>query len=351
MPRCAVRATVVGRGAALSQPEQTRIADVVVGVDEADHAAGAGAECPRGVGLLEFGLPNDDEDEDEDGRSRGERGSAAEVPMQLERDPVRAYLREIGRVPLLTAAQEIALAKRVERGDLPAKQALIEANLRLVVSIAKRYTGRGMLLLDLIQEGNLGLMRAVEKFDWRRGCRLSTYATWWIRQAIVRGITDQARTIRVPAHMIETINRLVGVQRQLAQELERDPRTDEIARRMELTPARVAEIVRFAERPVSLETPLGAAGEASIGDVIADDERRRPQASLDAALQVADLRRMVASLPERERAVLELRYGLAGREPMTLDEIGLEFGVTRERIRQVESRALRRLQRLVSGDR
>jgi RNA polymerase primary sigma factor len=332
-----VRATVAGKGALLPQPEQTWIgdaADVALADDDAEPLA------------VELELLDGDEDEE-----RAEPPTGGASALLLERDPVRAYLREIGRVPLLTAAQEISLAKRVERGDLAAKQTLIEANLRLVVSIAKRYTGRGMLLLDLIQEGNLGLMRAVEKFDWRRGCRLSTYATWWIRQAIVRGITDQARTIRVPAHMVETINRLIGVRRQLAQELERDPRDDEIARRMEVTPARVAQILKFAERPVSLETPIGETDDASIGDLIEDDERQRPQASLDAALQAEDVRRMVASLPERERAVLELRFGLTGREPMTLDEIGFEFGVTRERVRQVETRALRRLQRLVSPDR
>jgi RNA polymerase primary sigma factor len=276
-----------------------------------------------------------------------EAGPTIDVGVRhRDHDPVRAYLREIGRVPLLTAEEEVSLAKRIERGDHAAKQALIEANLRLVVSVAKRYVGRGMLFLDLIQEGNLGLMRAVEKYDWRRGYKFSTYATWWIRQAITRGIADQARTIRVPVHMVETINKLVRVRRQLTQELERDPSHEEIAERMEITPARVEQILKIAQEPVSLETPVGDEDDSSLGDFIEDDEERRPHVAVDAKLRSEELGAVLRSLPHRERRVIELRYGLTGEDPMTLEEVGRYFGVTRERIRQIETRTLFKLKML-----
>jgi RNA polymerase primary sigma factor len=344
----ALRVTLVAKGGVVSQPQQHWIGDADGVVDGDDDEA----EAARRPGLRVIEIDQDEEDEDRRG-PLARRAFAVAAP-DGDHDPVGAYLREIGKVPLLTAEEEISLAKRVERGDPAAKQALIEANLRLVVSVARRYTGytgRGMLFLDLIQEGNLGLMRAVEKFDWRRGYKFSTYATWWIRQAITRGIADQARTIRVPVHMVETINRLVRVRRQLTQELERDPTNDEIARRMEVTPERVAQILKIAEHPASLEAPLGGENDASLGDLVEDDELQRPHATYDAASQAEDIRRVVALLPPRERRVLELRYGLGGGEPMTLEEIGRHFGVTRERVRQVESRALHKLRRIFSRDR
>src|SRR5690242_12751259 len=240
-----------------------------------------------------------------------EAGPTIDVAVRhRDHDPVRAYLREIGKVPLLTAEEEISLAKRIERGDPAAKQALIEANLRLVVSVAKRYVGRGMLFLDLIQEGNLGLMRAVEKFDWRRGYKFSTYATWWIRQAITRGIADQARTIRVPVHMVETINKLARIQRQLTQTLERDPTVEELADAMETTPARVEQILKVAQEPVSLESPVGDGEDSSLGEFIEDDEQSRPPAAVGVKLRREEIDAVLATLSFRERKVLELRYGL-----------------------------------------
>jgi RNA polymerase primary sigma factor len=256
---------------------------------------------------------------------------------------VRAYLREIGRVPLLTAAEEIALAKRIERNDPAARRQLIEANLRLVVSVAKRYVGRGMLFLDLIQEGNIGLMRAVEKYDWRRGYKFSTYATWWIRQAITRGIADQARTIRVPVHMVETINKLHRIQRQLMQELEREPTPEELAVVMETTPERIVQILKIAQEPVSLETPVGDEDDGSLGAFIEDDEETRPHQTVLSKLRIDELQDVLSTLSHRERKVLELRYGLDGSDARTLEEVGRAFGVTRERVRQIESRALMKL--------
>jgi RNA polymerase primary sigma factor len=323
--------------------------------------AGAGepvdADEPEAHGLQVVGFDAVDEDEDDDAFEDDEEDRPGARPTidvavrHRDHDPVRAYLREIGKVPLLTAEEEISLAKRVERGDPAAKQALIEANLRLVVSVAKRYVGRGMLFLDLIQEGNLGLMRAVEKFDWRRGYKFSTYATWWIRQAITRGIADQARTIRVPVHMVETINKLVRVRRQLTQELERDPTNEEIALKMEITPARVEQILKIAQEPVSLETPVGDEDDSNLGDFIEDDELQRPHVAVDSKLRGEEIQGVLSSLSHRERKVIELRYGLGGGEPMTLEEVGRYFGVTRERIRQIETRTLFKLKSMRAAGR
>jgi RNA polymerase primary sigma factor len=258
-------------------------------------------------------------------------------------DPVRLYLREIGKVPLLTAAQEVSLAKRIERRDMAAKSALIEANLRLVVSVAKRYVGRGLPFLDLIQEGNLGLIRGVEKFDYRKGYKFSTYATWWIRQAITRAIADQARTIRVPVHMVETINRLARVQRQLLQDLGREPTVEEIAREMDVTPERVREIQKVAQEPVSLETPVGEEDDSELGDFIEDQRAIDPRQAVTDLMQREQLAGVLGTLSHRERRVIELRFGLDGEEPKTLEEVGQRFGVTRERIRQIESKTLNKL--------
>ena len=258
-------------------------------------------------------------------------------------DPVRMYLKEIGKVPLLTAEEEIELAKRMEAGDEEAKKRLAEANLRLVVSIAKRYVGRGMLFLDLIQEGNLGLIKAVEKFDYNKGFKFSTYATWWIRQAITRAIADQARTIRIPVHMVETINKLIRVSRQLLQELGREPTPEEIAERMEIPVERVREIIKISQEPVSLETPIGEEEDSHLGDFIQDDNVPVPADAAAFTLLKEQLTDVLATLTERERKVLRLRFGLDDGRARTLEEVGKEFNVTRERIRQIEAKALRKL--------
>jgi RNA polymerase primary sigma factor len=258
-------------------------------------------------------------------------------------DSVRMYLREIGKVSLLTAAEEVSLARRIERNDQLAKQQLIEANLRLVVSVAKRYVGRGMSFLDLIQEGNMGLIRAVEKFDYRRGYKFSTYATWWIRQAVTRAIADQARTIRVPVHMVETINRLSRVQRQLVQDLGREPTIAEIAEELEMTEERVREIQKVAQEPISLETPVGEEDDSELGDLLEDPTAPAPPEAVNDLLQREALAEVLDGLGHRERKVIELRFGLRGEEPRTLEEIGRRFGVTRERIRQIESKTLAKL--------
>jgi RNA polymerase primary sigma factor len=258
-------------------------------------------------------------------------------------DPVRLYLQQIGRVRLLTAAQEVSLARRIERGDTEAAAALIEANLRLVVSIAKHFAGRGLSFLDLIQEGNLGLIRAVEKFDHRRGYKFSTYATWWVRQGITRGIADQARTIRVPVHMVELINRLARVERSLRQELGREPTAADIARELDVTPGRVREIREFARTPVSLQAPVGEAKDAELADLVEDVDVPSPAAAAVVLQRRAHLERELDRLDARSRKVLELRFGLGGEEPRTLEQVGRRFGVTRERIRQIENAALRRL--------
>ena len=258
-------------------------------------------------------------------------------------DPVRMYLKEIGKVPLLSADEEIELAKRMEEGDVEAKKRLSEANLRLVVSIAKRYVGRGMLFLDLIQEGNLGLIRAVEKFDYTKGFKFSTYATWWIRQAITRAIADQARTIRIPVHMVETINKLVRIQRQLLQELGREPTPEEIGEEMGLTAERVREIQKISQEPVSLETPIGEEEDSQLGDFIEDDAAVVPPDAASFSMLQEQLAKVLEGLAERERKVISLRFGLEDGHPRTLEEVGREFGVTRERIRQIESKTLAKL--------
>ena len=258
-------------------------------------------------------------------------------------DPVRMYLKEIGKVPLLSAEEEIELAQRMEEGDQEAKKRLAEANLRLVVSIAKRYVGRGMLFLDLIQEGNLGLIKAVEKFDYRKGYKFSTYATWWIRQAITRAIADQARTIRIPVHMVETINKLIRVSRQLLQELGRDPTPEEIAAEMNMPVDRVREILKISQEPVSLETPIGEEEDSHLGDFIQDDNVPVPSDAAAFTLLKEQLVEVLGTLTEREQKVLRLRFGLDDGRARTLEEVGKEFNVTRERIRQIEAKALRKL--------
>jgi RNA polymerase primary sigma factor len=258
-------------------------------------------------------------------------------------DPVRMYLKEIGRVPLLTPEEEVALAKRMENGDDEARRRLAEANLRLVVSIAKRYVGRGMLFLDLIQEGNLGLIKAVEKFDFRKGFKFSTYATWWIRQAITRAIADQARTIRIPVHMVETINKLIRVSRQLLQELGREPSPEEIAKEMNISEDKVREIMKIAQEPVSLETPIGEEEDSHLGDFIEDHDARAPAEEASFTLLREQLDEVLKTLTDREQRVLRLRFGLDDGRARTLEEVGQKFGVTRERIRQIEAKTLRKL--------
>ncbi|NMO97801.1 RNA polymerase sigma factor RpoD [Paenibacillus lemnae] len=258
-------------------------------------------------------------------------------------DPVRMYLKEIGRVPLLSADEEVELAKRINEGDEEAKRRLAEANLRLVVSIARRYAGRGMQFLDLIQEGNMGLIKAVEKFDYSKGFKFSTYATWWIRQAITRSIADQARTIRIPVHMVETINKLVRISRQLLQEMGREPTPEEIGKEMDITPDKVREILKVAQEPVSLETPVGEESDSNLGDFIEDQDALAPSDAAAFELLKEQLEEVLDTLTEREENVLRLRFGLEDGRTRTLEEVGQVFGVTRERIRQIEAKALRKL--------
>ncbi len=269
-----------------------------------------------------------------------------DLTVEPSLDSLRLYLREIGKVPLLTADQEVYLAKRIERGDMSAKTQMIEANLRLVVSIAKSYLGRGLSFLDLIQEGSLGLIRAVEKFDYRKGYKFSTYATWWIRQAVTRAIADKARTIRIPVHMVEKLNKVVHIERQLVQRLGREPRPDEIAEELEMTTEEVREILRMAQHPVSLEKPIGEEEESELGDFVQDENTESPDEAASLTLRRSDIENALSSLPERERKVIELRFGLSGEQPCTLEEVGKAFGVTRERIRQIENNTLKKLESL-----
>lgn len=268
--------------------------------------------------------------------------NAASVAANVD-DPVKMYLKEIGKVELLTAEEEVALAKRIEAGDVQAKRELASANLRLVVSIAKKYVGRGLSFLDLIQEGNMGLMKAVDKFDYTKGFKFSTYGTWWIRQAITRAIADQARTIRIPVHMVETINKLVRIQRQLVQELGRDPTNLEIAQEMEISEEKVREVKKIAQDPVSLETPIGEEEDSQLGDFIEDETVIAPEEAADFTMLRDELSKILDGLSDREKKVLQLRFGLDDGMPRTLEEVGKEFDVTRERIRQIEAKALRKL--------
>jgi RNA polymerase primary sigma factor len=274
-----------------------------------------------------------------------------DLTVEPSLDSLRLYLRSIGRVELLTADEEIALAKRIERGDISAKRHMVEANLRLVVSIAKGYLGRGLSFLDLIQEGSLGLIRAVEKFDYRRGYKFSTYATWWIRQAVTRAIADKARTIRIPVHMVEKLNRVTHVERQLVQQMGREPEPAEIAAELQITVREVRDILRVAQMPISLEKPVGDEDESELGDFVADDRTEEPFDTATERLQREDIQKALDALPERERQVIELRYGLRGHEPLTLEEVGRAFGVTRERIRQIENNTLKKLKQLPEAQR
>jgi RNA polymerase primary sigma factor len=275
-----------------------------------------------------------------------EKAPKIDLTVEPSLDSLRLYLREIGKVPLLTADQEVYLAKRIERGDMAAKTHMIEANLRLVVSIAKGYLGRGLSFLDLIQEGSLGLIRAVEKFDYRKGYKFSTYATWWIRQAVTRAIADKARTIRIPVHMVEKLNKVVHIERQLVQRLGREPKPEEIAEELEMTTEEVRDILRMAQLPVSLEKPIGEEEESELGDFVQDEQAESPFDSASLSLRQQDIRRALDSLPERERRVIELRFGLTGDRPRTLEEVGRAFNVTRERIRQIENNTLKKLETL-----
>jgi RNA polymerase primary sigma factor len=288
-----------------------------------------------------------------------EKGTQPDAPKKPELDltvepsldSLRLYLRSIGRVELLTAEEEIELAKRIERGDIEAKRHMVEANLRLVVSIAKGYLGRGLSFLDLIQEGSLGLIRAVEKFDYRRGYKFSTYATWWIRQAVTRAIADKARTIRIPVHMVEKLNRVTHVERQLVQRLGREPEPHEIAAELKCSVREVRDILRVAQLPVSLDKPIGDEEESELGDFVADETVESPFEAATENLQREDIQKALDSLPERERQVIELRYGLRGHEPLTLEEVGRAFGVTRERVRQIENNTLKKLKHLPEAQR
>ena len=303
----------------------------------------------NGVDILQ--ITDDDEEEptlDEDVIAEGEDVEKIDFTdtgdiSSTTQDPVKMYLKDIGKVPLLSAEEEIELAKRMENGDQNAKKRLAEANLRLVVSIAKRYVGRGMLFLDLIQEGNLGLIKAVEKFDYKKGYKFSTYATWWIRQAITRAIADQARTIRIPVHMVETINKLIRVSRQLLQELGREPLPEEIAKEMDMPVERVREILKISQEPVSLETPIGEEEDSHLGDFIQDDNVPVPAEAAAQTLLKEQLDEVLDTLTEREQKVLRLRFGMNDGRARTLEEVGREFDVTRERIRQIEAKALRKL--------
>jgi RNA polymerase primary sigma factor len=310
---------------------------------------------PPGVIGLEMasarGEAHDDERDDAPAlrvRSRAGEAKSLDVDGDIEPsvDSLRLYLRAIGRVPLLTADEEVALAKRIERGDVAAKQHMVEANLRLVVSIAKGYVGRGLTFLDLIQEGSLGLIRAVEKFDYRRGYKFSTYATWWIRQAVTRSIADKARTIRIPVHMVERLNRLVNAERRLIQELGREPSDLELAAELQCSPREVRDVLRVAQQPVSLEKPMGEQEDSALADFIEDASAQSPLEMASEALRRENVGRVLSALSPREREVIEMRYGITGGRPLTLEEVGREFSITRERVRQIENRTLRKLQSL-----
>jgi RNA polymerase primary sigma factor len=329
----------------------------IVDADEPDEPA---AELEAGAGAREDEASSagaidesDDAEEESDEEARGVRARLQELKQaeaDLSADPsldsLRLYLRSIGRVPLLTAEEEVALAKRIERGDIAAKQHMVEANLRLVVSIAKGYVGRGLTFLDLIQEGSLGLIRAVEKFDHRRGYKFSTYATWWIRQAVSRALADKARTIRIPVHMVERLNKLISAERMLIQQLGREPTAEEIARELECEVREVRDVQRLAQQPISLEKPMGEEDDSALADFVEDVSAESPFEIASEALRRENITRVLASLPRREREVLELRYGIVGGRARTLEEVGRAFNITRERVRQIENRTLKKLQTL-----
>jgi RNA polymerase primary sigma factor len=291
-------------------------------------------------GVEHKALPTDEPPPEDD------KAPKLDLSVEPSLDSLRLYLREIGKVPLLSADQEVSLAKRIERGDMDAKQHMIEANLRLVVSIAKGYLGRGLSFLDLIQEGSLGLIRAVEKFDYRKGFKFSTYATWWIRQAVTRAIADKARTIRIPVHMVEKLNKVVHIERQLVQRLGREPEPEEIAEELDIHADEVREILRMSQLPISLEKPIGEDEDSSLGDFVPDEQAESPFDTASLSLRREDVEVALSALPERERRVIELRYGLDGSQPCTLEEVGRAFGVTRERIRQIENNTLKKLESL-----
>ena len=287
----------------------------------------------------------------QDGQPTASKKAEIDLTVEPSLDSLRLYLRSIGRVSLLTADQEVSLAKRIERGDMVAKQQMVEANLRLVVSIAKGYLGRGLSFLDLIQEGSLGLIRAVEKFDYRRGYKFSTYATWWIRQAVTRAIADKARTIRIPVHMVEKLNKVVHVERQLVQEFGREPEAEEIAHELQWTAREVKEILRIAQLPISLEKPVGEDDGSELGDFVEDDTAESPFETASENLRRENVGKALDALPQREREVIEMRYGLKGHQARTLEEVGRAFGVTRERIRQIENNTLKKLECLPEAQR
>ncbi len=351
------KAATKGKNALTYTEISDRLGDVEIDKDQMeeiyDALMGKGIEVtmdsePDDIELME--IEDDEVDDPEVDAVIAENPEAKEIDLEATiskniavDDPVRMYLKEIGKVPLLTAKEEIELAKRMEQGDEYAKQKLCEANLRLVVSIAKKYVGRGMLFLDLIQEGNLGLIKAVDKFDWTKGYKFSTYATWWIRQAITRSIADQARTIRIPVHMVETINKLIRVSRQLLQEEGREPTPDEIADEMGISVEKVREILKIAQEPVSLETPIGEEEDSHLGDFIPDDDAPAPAEAAAFSMLKEQLVDVLGTLTEREQKVLKLRFGLEDGRARTLEEVGKRFDVTRERIRQIEAKALRKL--------
>ena len=347
---------LVDKGKSTHKLTYTTIADVLESADIDknqmdeiyDTLMAKGIEVVSETEIEDFEVVLEDDDLTEDPDAIIEEASEVDLEATLPKgvavdDPVRMYLKEIGKVPLLSAEEEIELAQRMEQGDEEAKKRLCEANLRLVVSIAKRYVGRGMLFLDLIQEGNLGLIKAVDKFDYRKGYKFSTYATWWIRQAITRSIADQARTIRIPVHMVETINKLIRVSRQLLQTYGREPTPEEIAEEMGLSVEKVREIQKIAQEPVSLETPIGEEEDSHLGDFIPDDDVPAPDTAAAITMLKEQLVEVLETLTEREQKVLRLRFGLEDGRPRTLEEVGKEFDVTRERIRQIEAKALRKL--------
>jgi RNA polymerase primary sigma factor len=317
---------------------------------EQDPATGEGQSGAAGRSL-ESRVERDGEADAADGLRLEEARQADALAVDPGLDSLRLYLRSIGRVPLLSGEEEVALAKRIERGDMAAKQHMVEANLRLVVSIAKGYVGRGLTLLDLIQEGSLGLIRAVEKFDYRRGYKFSTYATWWIRQAVTRSLADKGRTIRIPVHMVERLNRLIHAERRLIQQLGREPRVEEIASELECPVGEVRDVMRMAQQPISLEKPVGEEEGSALADFVEDVAAESPFEIASQSLRRADITRVLASLPRREREVIEMRYGIVGGRARTLEEVGRAFNITRERVRQIENRTLKKLQTLPEAQR